>query len=156
MTLIEHIIARLMEDPVVTVLCGRNPHLDGTDAIVIRDGMLHADDPYSGLVVDLTQQQHEKDLLQRGGLIHATVQVRAISFSKPQSWALRTAVAFSDQAPNSDSRTKGLDGWRDATKGIWGVGLQAEECERLDPADGEDRDIWLVESTYAVDYFEGL
>ena len=59
MTLIEIIIARIVAMESVQALVGRNPNLTGDDALAIRDGMLHADDPYPGIVVDLASQEHE-------------------------------------------------------------------------------------------------
>lgn len=156
MTLIEHIIELIVAMDTVREIVGRNPSLNGNDALAIRDGMLYADDPYPGVVVDLEQQEHEKDLAERGGLIHATINVRTISFSKPDAWALRTAVAFDGGEPNDLARETGLDGFKAASeRGIFGVGLRTETVQHLDPGDGEDRDIWIVESTYAVDYREG-
>lgn len=155
MTLTEIIIARIVAMDTVRDLVGRNPNLEGDDALAIRDGILHADDPYPGIVIDLQSQEHERDLDDRGGLIHAVVAVRTISFSKPQAWALRTAVAYDGGGPNDPTRESGLDGFRDIMgQDIWGIGLATETLEHLDPQDGEDRDIWIVESTYNVDYRE--
>jgi hypothetical protein len=155
MTLIEIIIARILAMESVRAIVGRNPNLTGDDQLAIRDGMLHADDPYPGIVVDMPSQEHERDLKDRGGLIHAVIEVRALSFSKPVAWALRTAVAFDGGQPNDPDRTTGLDGFKDiAEHGIWGMGLVSETTAHLDPSDGEDRDIWIVQSTYHVDYQE--
>lgn len=155
MTLIEHIIELLLANTAVRGLVGQNPHLSGDAALAIRDGMLHADDPYPGIVIDLSSQEHEKDLLERGGLIHANLEIRCISFSKPQAWALRTAVAFGGEAPNDPARTAGLDGFRDVLlRQIWGIGLRTETTEPIDSSEGEDRELWIVESTYSVDYLE--
>jgi len=154
-TLTELIIARIVAMTTVQALVGKNPTFDAeADQYAVRDGILHTDDPYPGVVVDLQTQTHEKDLSDRGGLIHATVAIRAISFSKPEAWALRTALAFDGSGPNDDARTSGLDAWRDISAGLWGMGLDTETIEHLDPADGEDRDVWIVESLYLVDYRE--
>ena len=155
MTLIEIIIARIVAMESVRALVGRNPHLDGDAALAIRDGMLHADDPYPGIVVDLASQEHERDLQDRGGLIHAVVEVRTISFSKPEAWALRTAIAYDGGEPNDPTRSTGLDGFKDISNdAVWGCGLVSETTQHLEPSDGEDRDIWIVESVYNVDYQE--
>ena len=155
MTLIEIIIARIVAMDSVREIVGRNPNLEGDAALTIRDGMLHADDPYPGIVVDLASQEHERDLQDRGGLIHAVVEVRTISFSKPEAWALRTAIAYDGGLPNHPDRTTGLDGFRDILNhAVWGCGLVTETTQHLESEDGEDRDIWIVESVYNVDYQE--
>lgn len=158
MTLIEHIIDLVVAMQSVQDLVGRNETFsDLADQLVIRDGILHADDPYPGIVVDLPTQEHEKDLQERGGLIHASLEVRCISFSKPQAWNLRSAVAFDGGDPNDPDRLTGLDGFRDVqNRFIWGIGLRTETTEHIPPSDGEDRDVWIVESVYNVDYRETL
>ncbi len=124
MTLIEIIIQRIVGMNTVRSLVGRNPSLSGDDQLAIRDGMLHADDPYPGIVVDLASQEHERDLQDRGGLIHAVIEVRTISFSKPGAWALRTAIAYDGGEPNDPGRTSGLDGFKNiAEHAVWGCGL---------------------------------
>ena len=155
MTLIEILIARIVAMDTVQALVGQNPNLTGEDAMAIRDGMLHADDPYPGIVVDLASQEHERDLQDRGGLIHAVIEVRTISCSKPQAWALRTAIAYDGGEPNDPARSTGLDGFNDISgNAIWGCGLVSETTQHLAANDGEDRDIWIVESIYQVDYQE--
>ena len=155
MTLIEHVISLIAAMETVQELVGRNPHLNDPDSLAIRDGILHADDPYPGIVVDLPSQEHEKDLTDRGGLIHAVLEIRCISFSKPEAWALRTAVAYDGGLPNDTGRVTGLDGYKNiAEQGIWGIGLVSETTIHIGPDDGEDRDIWIVESTYHCDYQE--
>lgn len=155
MTLIEHVISLIVAMPTVKAMVGRNPNLNDDGALAIRDGILHADDPYPSIVVDLQSQEHERDLSDRGGLIHATIAVRTVSFSKPQAWALRTAVAYDGGSPNDPARTSGLDGFKDiAGRAIWGIGLVSETTNHIDPTDGEDRAIWIVESIYQCDYQE--
>ena len=155
MTLTEHLIQIILAMDLPKTLVGQNPTLSGTDALAIRDGMLHADDPYPGIVIDLASQEHEKDLLERGGLVHASVNIRCISFSKTEAWALRSAVAFDGQTPHDAGRTKGLDGYANVSgRLIAGIGLRTENVSSVDSVDGEDRDIWIVESTYNVDYWE--
>jgi hypothetical protein len=155
MTLIEILIARILAMDTVRELVGQNPNLQGDDALAIRDGMLLADDPYPGIVVDMPSQEFARDLNDRGGLITATIEVRTISFSKPQAWALRTAIAYDGGTPNDPNRTTGLDGFRDMLGyAIGGCSLMSETTQHIDPSDGEDRDIWIVESVYQVDYSE--
>lgn len=156
MTLIEHIVDLLTGMQTVTNLVGRNAEFaEESDQYAIRDGVLYADDPHPGIVVDLVSQEHEKDLQERGGLIHAQLEVRAISFSKPEAWSLRTAAAFDGGDPNDPNRQTGLDGFRDVqNRFIFGIGLRTEITRSVVPQDGEDRVIWIVESRYNVDYRE--
>lgn len=150
------IIARILGIQPVLDLIGKNEQFASlADQYAIRSGGLLTGDPYPGIVVNIRNIQHQKDLAEFGNLQTAQLEVSCISFAKPEAWALRNAVAYAGEDPDDPTRSVGLDTFKDHSKQIFGCGLCSDELDELAIAtDGTDRTLWFVESTYSIEFRE--
>lgn len=138
----------------VAALVGRNrKYNEALDQLVIRPGTLDADDPYPGLVVLVPAVEVDWDLSFRAGFATATVEVRALSFGLANAVAITKAVAWNGEDPADVTRTQsGLDGYRSSANGVQSSKLVSIDESVIEPDDKSDRQLWLLESVYLVEF----
>lgn len=141
----------------LTDIVGRNKQYKATaEQYVIRAGQLDEDDPFPGIVIALPNTEIEGGLDFRGGLATSTVEVRAISLSLAESWALTRAAAWNGGTVDDPTRVlSGLDGYRDLSKGLQASRLLTIVEEPIATEDKSDRLLWLVEATYEISFDVG-
>ena len=123
-----------------------------SDQYAIRPGQLNEDDDYPGIVLAIPDVQYDEDL--QGIARHAvvTLEVRCVGLTLADCWALRNAVAYDDGTPNAST---GLHGATDGT-GLLSCQLESDTETAIDFGDSSDRLLFVVESTYRIEFSEGL
>lgn len=141
----------------LTQLVGVNrSYADVASQLAIRAGSLDEDDPYPGLVIAIPSIEIDGDLAHRGGFAVATLEVRGISLKLDEAWALMKAAAWNGGDPDDVTRVlSGLDGFRDLSNGLQAVTLKSVTEDPINPDDKSDRRLWVVESTYTVEFDVG-
>lgn len=138
----------------VTALVSQNArYADVSDRLAIRPGTMDEDDVYPAVVIAVPHMDVDADLSYRGGFAKATVSVRALGFSLSVVWELMRCIAWNGGDPDDTSRlASGLDGYQDLANGIQTCKLLSTDEASINPDDKSDRTLWVIESTYEVQF----